>query len=121
CVRCHKVNGNGGDVGPDLTGIGKRQDRRYLLESIVTPNRQIAKGFETLVIATRDGQVQTGILREDDGKNLRLITAEGKILIVPKAEIEEQTRGASAMPEDLLKHLSRSELRDVIEFLAGLK
>jgi quinoprotein glucose dehydrogenase len=42
CLRCHKINGNGGEVGPDLTGIGKRQDRRYLLESIVVPNRQIA-------------------------------------------------------------------------------
>ena len=78
CIRCHKIDGNGGEVGPDLTGIGKRQDRRYLLEAIVAPNRQIAKGFETLVIATSDGQVQSGILKEDDGTNLRLITAEGK-------------------------------------------
>jgi quinoprotein glucose dehydrogenase len=121
CVRCHKVNGQGGEVGPDLTGIGKRQDRRYLLEAIVAPNRQIAQGFETLVIATSDGQVQSGILKEDDGTNLRLMTAEGKLLNIPKAEIEEQKRGASAMPQDLLKQLSRSELRDLVEYLAGLK
>jgi quinoprotein glucose dehydrogenase len=121
CIRCHKVDGKGGEVGPDLTGVGKRQDRRYLLESIVAPNRQIARGFETLVIATSDGQVQSGILKEDDGKNLRLITPEGKMLTVPRAEIEEQKRGVSAMPEDLLKHLSKSELRDLVEYLAGLK
>ncbi len=121
CIRCHKVDGSGGEVGPDLTGIGKRQDRRYILEAIVAPNRQIAKGFETLVIATSDGQVQSGILKEDDGANLRLITPEGKILTVPKAAIEEQKRGASAMPEDLLKHLSRSELRDLVEYLAQSK
>src|SRR6185437_7314101 len=101
--------------------IGKRQDRRYLLEAIVAPNRQIAKGFETLVLATSDGQVQTGILKEDDGKNLRLITPEGKLLTIAKGDIEEQKRGASAMPEDLLKNLSRSEIRDLVEYLAGLK
>jgi quinoprotein glucose dehydrogenase len=121
CIRCHKMDGKGGEVGPDLTGIGKRQDRRYILEAIVAPNRQIAKGFETLVVATSDGQVQSGILKEDDGKNLRLITAEGKLLTIAKAEIEEQKRGASAMPEDVLKHLSRSEIRDLVEFLAGSK
>jgi quinoprotein glucose dehydrogenase len=121
CIRCHKVDGKGGEVGPDLTGVGKRQDRRYLLESIIDPNRQIARGFETLVIATSDGQVQSGILKEDDGTNLRLITPEGKIFTVPKAEIEEQKRGASAMPADLHKYLSKSELRDLVEYLAGLK
>jgi quinoprotein glucose dehydrogenase len=121
CIRCHKVDGKGGEVGPDLTGVGKRQDRRSILESIVAPNRQIAQGFETLVIATSDGQVQSGILKEDDGKNLRLITPEGKTLTVSKDTIEEQKRGASAMPEDMLKHLSKSELRDLVEYLAGLK
>jgi quinoprotein glucose dehydrogenase len=121
CIRCHKFNGKGGEVGPDLTGIGKRHDRRYLLEAIVAPNRQIAQGFETLVVATSDGQVQSGILKEDDGTHLRLITPEGKALTIAKADIEEQKRGASAMPEDVIKHLSRSELRDLVEFLAESK
>jgi quinoprotein glucose dehydrogenase len=121
CIRCHKVKGQGGELGPELTGIGTRQDRRYLLESIVAPNRQIAKGFETLLISTTDGQVQSGILKEDSSKELRLITAEGKPLTIPKAEIEDQKRGASAMPEDLIKHLSKAEIRDLIEYLATLK
>ena len=42
CVRCHRINGQGGDVGPDLSHVGAQKDRRYLLESIVFPNRQIA-------------------------------------------------------------------------------
>jgi quinoprotein glucose dehydrogenase len=121
CVRCHKVRRQGGEVGPDLNGIGKRQDRRYLLESLVMPGKQIAKGFEAVTVALKDGQTLTGVMKSDDSKTLRLITAEAKTIDVPKADIEEQKRGGSAMPDDLLKHLSKAELRDVIEFLASLK
>jgi quinoprotein glucose dehydrogenase len=57
----------------------------------------------------------------EDAQELRLMTAEAKALTIPKDQIEERTRGKSAMPEDVLKHLSRSELRDLVEFLASLK
>ncbi len=126
CVRCHKVKGSsgelvGGEVGPDLSGIGDRQTRLYLLESIVDPNKQIAQGFESVVLATSDGQVHTGVLRGEDDKEVRLITAEGKTDIVRKELIEERKRGPSAMPNDLVRKLKRTELRDLIEFLANLK
>ncbi|MHB1556456.1 MAG: PVC-type heme-binding CxxCH protein [Isosphaeraceae bacterium] len=121
CIRCHKARDRGGDVGPDLNGIGMRHDRRYLLESILTPDRQIAQGFETLVIATSDGQVHTGIVKEDTPDHIRLIRPDGKFVTVPRADIDEQKRGASAMPQDVIKHLSRREVRDLVEFLATLK
>ncbi len=121
CIRCHKARDRGGEVGPDLNGIGSRHDRRYLLESIVAPDRQIAKGFETLVIAAADGQVHTGIVKEDTPDHIRLIKPDGKFVSVPKADIEDQKRGVSAMPQDLIKHVSRSDVRDLVEFLATLK
>jgi quinoprotein glucose dehydrogenase len=121
CLRCHKVKGEGGEVGPDLTGIGARQKREYLLESIVDPNKEIAKGFETTVLVLSNGQVQVGIVKEEDDKQVRLVTAEAKTVTVPKSQIEERSRGKSAMPEDLVKHLTKAEVRDLVEFLAGLK
>jgi quinoprotein glucose dehydrogenase len=121
CLRCHKVRGEGGEVGPDLTGIGGKQGREYLLESLVAPNKQIAQGFETRVVATSDGQVHTGVFKSDTGDELRLVTAEGQPLSIPKSEIEDEKRGASAMPDDLVKSLSKSELRDLVEFLSSLK
>jgi quinoprotein glucose dehydrogenase len=121
CLRCHKVGGTGGDVGPDLSGIGSRQKREYLLESIVEPNRQIAKGFETVLVTTTRGQVLSGVFKSEDAKELRLVTPEGKPLVIPKIEIEERTAGKSAMPEDMVKHLTKRELRDIVAFLAGLK
>ncbi|HEV3445817.1 MAG TPA: c-type cytochrome, partial [Gemmataceae bacterium] len=121
CVRCHKIKKEGGEVGPDLTGIGTRQKREYLLESILDPNKEIAKGFETVVLAMSNGQINVGIVKSEDARQIRLITAEGHVLDVPKSQIEERTRGKSAMPEDVIKHLSKSEVRNLVEFLAGLK
>jgi quinoprotein glucose dehydrogenase len=126
CLRCHKVRslsgeGQGGEVGPELSGIGARQDRRYILESIVNPNKQIAQGFESVVLATSDGKVVTGVLRGEDDKEVRLITAEGQLVNVPKDTIEERQRGPSAMPNDLVQKISKAELRDLVEFLASQK
>jgi quinoprotein glucose dehydrogenase len=126
CIRCHKVKGPtgesiGGDVGPDLTGIGARQNRTYLLESIITPSKQIAQGFESVVLATSDGKIHTGVLRGEDANEIRLITPLGEQIGVPKSTIEERKSGPSAMPNDLAQKLSKSELRDLIEFLARLK
>ncbi|MGQ0637012.1 MAG: PVC-type heme-binding CxxCH protein [Planctomycetaceae bacterium] len=121
CVRCHKVNEIGGDVGPDLSKIAAEQKRDYLLESIVLPDKQIAKGFDPVVIATDRGKTYSGVIKQDDGKEVRLITAEGNTIIIAKAEIDEQTRGRSSMPEDLVKKLTRAEVRDLLEFLANLK
>ena len=120
CVRCHKVDKEGGEVGPELTGIGVKHPRAYLLESIVAPNQAIAQGFESVVLARTDGTTVTGVLKSEDDKVVKLMTAEAKLVEVPKAEIEERRRGPSAMPEDLAKKLSPYERRDLVEFLAGL-
>ena len=121
CVRCHKIDDDGGEVGPVLTGIGKKYPREYLLESIVAPNQAIAQGFESVIVAKNDGQVVAGVLKSEDDQTLRLMTAEAKLIEIPKSDIEERKRGASAMPEDLHKKLSPAELRDLVEFLANLK
>ncbi len=122
CLRCHKAAGEGvGEVGPDLTGVGSRQKRDYLLESIIEPNKQIAKGFETVELTLSSGQIRSGVLKSEDAKEVRLMTPEGALVVVPKSKIEERRNGKSAMPEDLIKHLSRKEVRDLVEFLASLK
>ena len=117
CVRCHRHNGVGGDVGPDLTKIGKEKQARYLLEAIVVPNQEIAKGFETVAIGTDDGKNHTGILKREDDHSLRLITVEGKEVTIEKESISVRGRGKSSMPEDLVKRLNERELRDLVQFL----
>jgi quinoprotein glucose dehydrogenase len=121
CLKCHKVNGEGGDVGPDMKGIGSRQDREYILESIVYPSKKIAKGYESVLLVLTNGQTRTGVLKGEDDKEMRLMTAEGKLIRVAKSDIEVQQVGKSAMPDDEIKKLTKSELRDLVEFLSSLK
>jgi quinoprotein glucose dehydrogenase len=121
CLKCHKVNGVGGEVGPELKGIGSRQNREYLLESMVVPSKQIAKGYESVRISTKKGVELFGIIKAEDAKEVTLMTPEGKLLTIAKDQIDDRQAGKSAMPEDLLKYLSKSELRDLVEFLASLK
>jgi quinoprotein glucose dehydrogenase len=121
CQRCHRLDGQGGDVGPALNGIGAKQTRDYLLEAILTPSKAIAKGYESVILNTVDGKVIAGVLRTKDATGYTVVTPEGKVIVVPKDDVESEKPDKSAMPDDLHKKLSKRELRDVVEFLAGLK
>jgi quinoprotein glucose dehydrogenase len=123
CQRCHKLDGQGGDVGPPLNGIAAQmgKDRRYLLESIVLPSTQIAKGYESAVLTLTDGRVVSGVVKEDTKKQVKIVTAEAKEMVIGIEDIESRRTGPSAMPDDLPKKLSRRELRDLVEFLISLK
>ena len=121
CLRCHRIGEDGGRVGPNLAGIGKEKDANYLLESIVDPNKKIAEGFGTLIIATDEGLQFQGVLQKDTGDLLHLIDADEKRFFIAKDEIIAQKAGKSAMPEDLAGKISPFQLRDLIAFLGSLK
>ena len=110
CVRCHKVHRAGGEVGPNLTTIGKERDARYLLEAICLPNAKIAKGFETAVIADLDGNIFSGIVKSEDDDNIELIQADGSQKRIALDDIDLRRKGKSSMPADLVKHLSGSRV-----------
>ena len=121
CRRCHKVGDDGGAVGPELSKIAKERNREYLLESIVYPNAKIAKGFETVVLLMDSGKTYTGVVKEQDDETMKLMDANGALITVRKDEIDDQAKGLSGMPADLIKHLSKSDLRDLVEYLAQQK
>ena len=123
CQRCHKLDGQGGEVGPQLNGIAadKEKDRRYLLESIVFPSAKIAKGYDTVILVLNDDRTISGVLKSEDKKQIKLVTVENKEIVVNVEDVAARRTGPSAMPDDLHKKLSRRELRDVVEFLSSLK
>jgi quinoprotein glucose dehydrogenase len=121
CVRCHKVQRAGGEVGPNLTIIGKQKDRRYLLESLCLPDAQIAKGFETAVIASESGRVLTGIVKAENDDYVELIQNDGCQKRIPCDEIAAREKGKSSMPDDLTKLITLRDLRDLVAYLASLQ
>lgn len=121
CTRCHKIKGEGGEVGPELTGIMTRHDRQYILESILYPNKQIAAGFESVLVTMKNGQVYAGILKSEDASELVINSPEDGILKVKQAEIESRQKGLSPMPEGIGAILSKQDIRNLVEFLATLK
>src|SRR5262245_4144830 len=72
CVTCHKVNGMGGEAGPDLSHIGGKFDRPHLIESLQEPSRQIVEGFRTTIVQTVEGEVLTGVVKEQAERQLAL-------------------------------------------------
>ena len=120
CIRCHKVKNDGAEVGPNLTDVGKRQTREYLLESIVNPNAKIAVGFETVIVTARDGAIHAGILKSETADTLTLMPPTGTPLNLKKTEIQKRESGPSGMPP-LGAVLTRRELRDLVEYLTTLR
>ncbi len=103
-----------------MTRIGADKDRKYLLEAIVDPNKVIAKGFESAILLDLDGNIHTGVVRAEDESSITLIDAEGKITTFDKDEIEARNPAKSGMPADLINSLTKSEIRDLVEYLSSL-
>ena len=124
CLRCHRIaqegveNTEGGQVGPNLAGVGKRLTRLELIESIVDPNRKIATGFQASVVFLKDGAPLEGIVFEENEKELKLRDKDDKVHVVAREDVESTKTGLSPMPADLTKNLSREEIRDLVEFLS---
>jgi quinoprotein glucose dehydrogenase len=121
CVRCHRINGQGGDVGPDLSHVASQKDRRYFLESIVLPNKQIAQGFDSVTVVLKDGDVQAGVLKSETATELVLNSADHGAVTLKKSQIQSRRAALSPMPEGLGQILSKEDLRNLVEYLNSLK
>ena len=118
CIRCHAVDGNGGEVGPELTSVAGTLSRVQLLESMVAPSARIAPGYGVITATLTDGDTVRGALREETD-SYYVITVGSEDQTVQKSMIESVETTPSSMPAmgDLL---SRRELRDLVEFMTTL-
>ena len=121
CVRCHMVGGEGGAAGPAMDGIGRTHTREYLLEAIVAPNATIAPGYDAVFLTRRDGSTVMGSVAAEDDTSLTLRPASGEAPVrVLRSDIVKRETAPSSMPEIFGTVLTRTELRDLVEFLASL-
>jgi len=120
CVRCHAVNGSGGEVGPALDNIGNILNRQQILEALIEPSVRLAPGYGTVTITLKDGQEVKGVLIEENDKEILLRTSEAEPLEIPLMRIAKRENSMSAMPA-MGRMISRRELRDLIQYLSSLK
>ena len=122
CLRCHTVRGIGGNIGPDLSMIGKKASKENLFESILLPSKAIADQYLQWTIENTAGQKITGLIVEETPTDVTIRDANGKDARFPKADIESRTKSlVSIMPEDIVKGFTEDDLIDVVEYLFTLK
>ncbi|TDU67194.1 putative membrane-bound dehydrogenase-like protein [Prosthecobacter fusiformis] len=116
CAACHVMYGEGGKVGPDLTGSG-RANLDYLLENIVDPSGVVSADYRMSMLTLKDGRILSGVITRQNDRTLtlRLMTEE---TTVEKSEITKQdTSPVSMMPEGLLQAFQPDQVRDLIAYL----
>jgi putative heme-binding domain-containing protein len=122
CAKCHVVNGAGKQVGPDLSEIGDKLSRPAFFESILYPSAGISHSYESHTVATKDGDIVTGILTSDTPEAVTLKLQDGLTRTVAKSQIEQMERSKlSMMPADLQKLMSAQDLADVVEYMTTLR
>jgi uncharacterized repeat protein (TIGR03806 family) len=122
CVNCHRVNGTGSTLGPDLSHVGKQFTRAQILESILEPSKSIDPKYVTYLVETSDGQVHTGLLAAKTDKEVVLRQVGDKEVRIPAGRVTAfAPQRNSLMPELLLRDLTAEQAADLLEFLASLK
>ncbi|HAM70199.1 MAG TPA: hypothetical protein DCM86_00965 [Verrucomicrobiales bacterium] len=117
CAVCHKIEGTGNLVGPQLDGIGNRGIDR-LCEDILDPNRNVDHAFRTHLIVQTDGEVVSGLPRREEGDSLVLANSAGQEFVVSKKSIKERRESAnSLMPENFGEILSPADFNHLLAFL----
>jgi putative heme-binding domain-containing protein len=118
CAKCHTVNGKGGQVGPELTGVAGTRDPRFIVESILEPSKAIASGYEPILVITKEGQYVSGVIRREDAAVLEVADSQAKVHRIPKGQIQQRSpQTTSLMPENFREILTVQELHDLLAFL----
>jgi putative membrane-bound dehydrogenase-like protein len=118
CASCHVLFGEGGKIGPELTG-SQRANLDYLLDNVLDPSAVVPYDYQVTLIQTKDGRLITGIIKQENEKVVTVQT-QNEVIAVPKAEIDERTKSPiSMMPEGLFAKLKDEEVRDLVAYLAS--
>jgi len=120
CMRCHSVSRAGGQVGPDLSAVGGSSPTDYIVNSILNPNLAVKEQYVTKVFILSNGLVLTGVIIDRDDTRVRMRDVQGKEVIIPTADIDEEIEGKSLMPQGITKFLTHDELIDLARFISEL-
>lgn len=123
CVSCHKLNGVGVEIGPDLTKYDEKLKPIDLLKELLDPSARINEKYQTFVLETEAGKLITGLILEETKDELKVIEnplAKAEPIVLKKSDIvSRQKSPQSIMPKGLLDRLTREEILDLIAYLVA--
>jgi putative membrane-bound dehydrogenase-like protein len=118
CANCHRLFGEGGDIGPDLTG-SQRTNLDYILENVLDPNAIVPKEYLVTVISTKSGRSLSGIIKKESDAAIT-VQLPNEVVVVPKDDIDTRTpTKVSMMPEGIFEEMRLEEVRDLVAYLAS--
>ena len=121
CSTCHTLYGEGGKLGPDITG-SNRANLDYLLSNLIEPSSEIQDDYRMVVITSRDGRTHSGNVIAETDRQLTMRVIGQNHLVINKSDIQSrETATTSLMPEGLLQGLSDKEVLDLIGYLRSSK
>jgi putative heme-binding domain-containing protein len=123
CIKCHKFGQEGNGIGPDLTTLRRRFQKKEIVEAIVYPSQVVSDQYRTVTVVTADGLVQTGMLAPQQGQErVVLWLNNGDRMEIAKDDIEEQKPSSvSLMPPGLIKDLTLEDISDLFAYLETSK
>ena len=122
CFACHKVQGRGVVLGPDLVGIHKRQDLKYVIKSILEPDAYIVEGFQQTRLKLKDGRELFGMIQEETAQMVEIFLPNGKRIVVNPEEIVKRVDAKhSGMPSSFAYTLSPQDIADLSTWIMSLK
>ena len=122
CAGCHRMQDQGGTVGPDLSRIGRLRSSQDLIEAVIFPSSTITLDYRSYTIVTDEGRMHTGIIVRETSDAIYLRTAGLAEIRLPRRSVEEMAESSlSIMPDGLEKTMTTQELSDMLEFLFSCK
>ncbi len=116
CAQCHTFFGEGGDVGPELTGSNRR-DLDYLLTTVLDPDAVVGLDYQASVVTLSDGRVLTGLVREETEGSFLLVSENDRVVVRTADVAERRLSQVSTMPQGLLTALPDEEVADLVAYL----
>jgi putative heme-binding domain-containing protein len=116
CAQCHKLFGEGGAIGPELTGA-QRTNVRYWLENILAPSAVVAENYRVSAFLTDDGRVLTGVVVSETSDVLAIQTATEKVVLNKESIEQRRPSEMSLMPEGILDPLDGNARADLLKYL----
>lgn len=121
CAACHQMHGEGGKIGPDLTGAN-RTDLEYLLSNILTPSAIVQDDYKMRMVHTKDGRFFSGVVVSEDDRQLRLRIANEEPVAIARSQIADlEVSELSMMPEGLLNGLTDQQVVELFAYLRSLE